>query len=158
MLLSPVVIASNDILPICDDCKVFYAYSLFLGLSAMLEGRQYINPPHFYFKLFEKDFKRLPKIGRLHSHTHNQLMVKGVGKLTNTLTYKHSNLVLKDCPELFFLFVRVYRGEAPKGSGSGVWFVAGGGVSTVKNVEAYEMGTIWALESDQPVQEAVVPE
>jgi hypothetical protein len=47
------------------------------------------------------------------------------------------------------LSTRIYRGDAPKGADSGVDFVAFGGKARVKQVEAWEMASIWQRERSQ---------
>ena len=65
-------------------------------------------------------------------------------------------LIDGSCVEVYLgtgevLSTRIYRGDAPRGSDSGVDFVAFGGKARVSHVEAWEMNSIWQREKQQSV-------
>ena len=60
-------------------------------------------------------------------------------------------LIDASCVEVYLgtgevMSTRIYRGDAPRGSDSGVDFVAFNGKARVTHVEAWEMSSIWARE------------
>lgn len=63
-------------------------------------------------------------------------------------------LIDGSCVEVYMgtgevLSTRIYRGDAPRGSDSGVDFVCFGGKARVSHVEAWEMSSIWQREKQQ---------